>query len=146
MVWFLYIFKKMSNSLIPSFIIRDVREWLRLLNKNESCEHITQVTHKKWANRSFFWVNHCWQKTSNSLRKPKREFPTLVCIIRRSQALWCASYWLHAVLACAESDSWKVLANFGFANISMSDSAQCYLAQSPTPLSVSLREVRLRAG
>ena len=76
-------------------------------------ERFTQVTHQKWANRSFFWVNHsfdhysiiCWQKTSNSLRKPKREFPTLVCIIRRSQALRCASYWLHAVLACAESDS-----------------------------------------
>ena len=52
MVRFLYIFKKMSNSLIPSFIIRDVREWLRLLNKNEWCEHITQVTHKKWATMS----------------------------------------------------------------------------------------------
>ena len=52
MVRFLYIFKKMSNSLIPSFIIRDVREWLRLLNKNEWCEHITQVTHKKWATTS----------------------------------------------------------------------------------------------
>ena len=52
MVPFLNIFKKISNLLIPSFIIRDVREWLRLLNKNEWCEHITQVTHKKWATMS----------------------------------------------------------------------------------------------
>ena len=52
MVRFLYILKKMSNSLIPSFIIRDVREWLRLLNKNKWWEHITQVTHKKWVTMS----------------------------------------------------------------------------------------------
>ena len=153
--------KNMSNSLIPSFIIR-------LLNKNEWCEQIAQVAHQKWAmwaNHSgrlqkmsdvskslqsltknerqraihsghspkvsesiFFWVNHsfdhyliiCWQKMSNLLRKSMSEFPTMVCIIRRSQALPCASYhslrgvWLLAVLA-----------NFGFANISMSNSAKC---------------------
>ena len=73
MVRFLYIFKKISNSLIPSFIIRDVREWLRLLNKKgvmwayhsghsqkmSDNERFTQVTHQKWAKRSFFeWITH----------------------------------------------------------------------------------------
>ena len=52
MVRFLHTFKKISKSLIPSFIICNVREWLRLLNKTEWYEHITQVTHKKWATMS----------------------------------------------------------------------------------------------
>ena len=82
----------------------DVRESLRLLTKNKRCEQIAKVAHQKmsdhdsmsdslrsltwpWANRSgrspkmrelanrsFFWVS---QKTSDSLWKPMRKFPTL---------------------------------------------------------------------
>ena len=97
---FIYVFwfKKTSNSLIPSFLIFDVSKSLRSLTKNERCERIPQVTHQKWATmskslrlltknermsellvflsesliRSFFR-----KKTSDSLRKPMSEFPTL---------------------------------------------------------------------
>ena len=37
----------MSDSLIPSFLIGDVSKPLRLLTKNEPCEGIAQVAHKK---------------------------------------------------------------------------------------------------
>ena len=39
----------MSNSLIPSFLMSDVNELLRSLTKNERCEQIAQVAHKKLA-------------------------------------------------------------------------------------------------
>ena len=39
----------MSDSLIPSFLVSDVRESLRSLTKNERCEWIPQVVHQKWA-------------------------------------------------------------------------------------------------
>ena len=80
-------------------------------SQNEQFEQITQVAHHKWATMidsltkneqiaCFFWANRSFdhysliflQKTSNSLRKPMSKFPTLVSIIRRSQALRCASY------------------------------------------------------
>ena len=78
----------MSDSLILSFLVSNVRESLRSLTKNEQCEQIAQVANQKWAtmsdslralrgneqswanclgsspkmsewvNRSFFWVNH----------------------------------------------------------------------------------------
>ena len=146
MVRFLYIFKKMSNSLIPSFIIRDVREWLRLLNKNKWWEHITQVTHKKWATmrdslrsltkseqiaRFFAWITHLiiiplfvgkkkqfTKKTKERISNPgvhhTAESSSVVCIILTSRSVSLRWVWLLAVLA-----------NLGFANISMSDSAQC---------------------
>ena len=47
-----FLFKKMSDSLIPSFLVRDVSESLRLLTKNERCEQIAQVSHQKWATMS----------------------------------------------------------------------------------------------
>ena len=53
----------MSNSLIPSFLVSDVSESLRLLNKNVRYERIVQVAH---------------QKKINSLRKPMSEFPALI--------------------------------------------------------------------
>ena len=77
----------------------DVSEFLRTLTKNEQpwaiCsgrsqkmtnhEQIAQVAHKKWVNeqiaRFFEWIAHSLifsQKTSDSLRKLKSEFPTLV--------------------------------------------------------------------
>ena len=43
----------MSDSLIPSFLMSDVSESLRLLTKNERCERIAQVAHQKWA----MWAN-----------------------------------------------------------------------------------------
>ena len=54
----------MSNSLIPSFLMSNVRESLRSLTKMSDHERfspkirdharIAQVAHQKWANRSFF--------------------------------------------------------------------------------------------
>ena len=75
----------------------NVSESLRSLTKNERpweiCsgrspkmsdhERITQVAHQKWANEwiTRFWANHSFahllQITSDSLRKPMSEFPTL---------------------------------------------------------------------
>ena len=100
LVHFLYVlFFKTSNSLIPSFLMSDVRESLRLLTKNKRCEQIAKVAHQKvsdhdsmsdslrsltrpWANcsgrspkmrelanRSLIWVS---QKTSDLLWKPMR--------------------------------------------------------------------------
>ena len=43
----------MSDSPITSFLVSDVSESLRLLNKNERCERIAQVAHQKWA----MWAN-----------------------------------------------------------------------------------------
>ena len=74
----------------------DVSESLRSLTKNERCERIAQVAHQKWVIRSwlltknersarFFERVAHWlifsQKTSDSLRKPMREFPALVLTI-----------------------------------------------------------------
>ena len=47
-----FLFKKMSDLLIPSFLVSDVSESLRSLIKNERCERIPQVTHQKWATMS----------------------------------------------------------------------------------------------
>ena len=108
MFYISFLFKKLSDSLIPSFLM------LRLLTKNERCEQITQVTYQKWAtisdllrsltknerlwaNRSGCspkmseWVNPSFferiahslifsQKISDSLRKPSSEFPAQVKI------------------------------------------------------------------
>ena len=75
----------MSESLIPSFLVSDVSELLRLLTKNERCEQIPQVAHQKWANewiaRFFERIAHSLifgQKTSDLLGKPMSEFPALV--------------------------------------------------------------------
>ena len=45
--------KKMSDLLIPSFLVSNVSKSLRLLTKNEQCERIAQVAHQKWA----MWAN-----------------------------------------------------------------------------------------
>ena len=95
----------MSDSLIPSFLVSDVSESLRSLTKNEQpwaiCsghspkisnhEQIAQVAHQKWANEQitcfFERIAHLLiflQKTSDSLRKPMSEFPTLLkCVFSR---------------------------------------------------------------
>ena len=38
---------KMSDSIIPSFLVSNVSESLRSLTRNEQCEQITQVAHQK---------------------------------------------------------------------------------------------------
>ena len=49
-MFYIYIFFFLiSDSLIPSFLVSDVSESLRLLTKNEQCEQIAQVTHQKWV-------------------------------------------------------------------------------------------------
>ena len=49
LVCFIYVFliKKMSDLLIPSFLVSDVSESLRSLRKNEQCERIAQITQQK---------------------------------------------------------------------------------------------------
>ena len=49
--------KKMSDLLIPSFLVSDVSESLRSLTKNERCEQIAQVAHQKWATIKFAQVS-----------------------------------------------------------------------------------------
>ena len=87
----------MSDSLISLFLVNDVSELLRSLNKNEQCEQIAQVAHQKWATMSkslrsltknermskllvFEQIAHLLifgQKTSDSLGKPMSKFPAL---------------------------------------------------------------------
>ena len=64
MFYIRFLFKKMSELLIPTFLMSDVSESLRSLTKNErpwalcsgrseemsNCEQITQVVHQKRAN------------------------------------------------------------------------------------------------
>ena len=55
MFYIRFLFKKMSDSLIPFFLVSDVSELLKLLTKNERCETIAQVAHQNerpWAIRS----------------------------------------------------------------------------------------------
>ena len=57
-----FLLNKMSDSLIPSFLVSellrsltkmsDVSKSLRPLTKNERCEQIAQVAHQKWATMS----------------------------------------------------------------------------------------------
>ena len=50
LVCFIYVgffILKMSDLLIPSFLVSDVSESLRSLTKNERCEQIAQVAHQK---------------------------------------------------------------------------------------------------
>ena len=49
MLYMFFYFKKMSNSLIPSFLMSEL---LRSLTKNEWCERIAQVAYQKWATMS----------------------------------------------------------------------------------------------
>ena len=44
-VCFLYVKKKLSESLIPSFLMSYLSKWLRSLTKNEGCEQIAHVAH-----------------------------------------------------------------------------------------------------
>ena len=43
----------MSDSLIPSFLVSDMSESLRLLTKNEQCEQIAQVANFLAKNEQF---------------------------------------------------------------------------------------------
>ena len=56
---------KSLRSLILSFLTSDVSESLRLLNKNEWCEQVSQVAHQKWV----MWANRsgCSPKMSELL-------------------------------------------------------------------------------
>ena len=48
-VYTVFFILKMSESLIPSFLVSDVSELLRSLTKNEQCEQIAQVAHQIWV-------------------------------------------------------------------------------------------------
>ena len=47
MFYIRFLFLKMNDSLIPSFLMSDVSELLRMLTKNERCELFAQVAHQK---------------------------------------------------------------------------------------------------
>ena len=63
--------KKMSDSLIPSFLVSNVSESLRSLTKNEQMSKLL-VFLSELLIRSFFR-----KKTSDSLRKPMSKLPAL---------------------------------------------------------------------
>ena len=72
-----FLILKMSDSLIPSFLVSDVSKLLRSLTKNERCEQIAQVVHQKWANERIacFLANHSFahffaQKTDEWMPSP----------------------------------------------------------------------------
>ena len=86
-----FLIKKMSISLIPSFLVSNVSESLRSLTKNEQCEQIAQVAHQKWVTMSDLLrsltknerIAHLLilsQKTSDSLRKLMSEFSALAVV------------------------------------------------------------------
>ena len=83
---FIYVFwfKKMSDSLIPSLLVNDVSESHRSLTKNEECERIAQVAYQKWANEQ---IACFFEQIAHSLRKPMSEFPALTYSYR-------ISYWM----------------------------------------------------
>ena len=125
MCYMRFFYLKMSEWLIPSFLVSDVSESLRLLTKNEgpwairSCcseemsdhERISQVAHLKLANEwiaHLFWAYrsfaHFWAKKSNSLGKPMSEVQALVHTYKYSQLhqhtgkqKW-AAYWFTKVV------------------------------------------------
>ena len=73
----MFFIKQMSDSLIPSFLVSDVSESLRLLTKNERCERIAQVAHQKWATmsdllRSLNKNERPWANPSGRSRKNER--------------------------------------------------------------------------
>ena len=47
-----FFYEKMSDLLIPSFLVSEVSESLRSLTKNERCEPIAQVAQQKWVTMS----------------------------------------------------------------------------------------------
>ena len=47
MFYIVFFISKMSNSLIPSFVVSDVSDSLGSLTKNERCAQIVQVGHQK---------------------------------------------------------------------------------------------------
>ena len=87
------------RSFLLFYVMSDVSQSLRSLTKNERYEWIAQVAHQKWANEQIDYVAHQkWancsvyfyrithlliirsffsQKTSDLLRKPMSEVPTL---------------------------------------------------------------------
>ena len=52
MFYIRFLYKKMSDLLIPSFLVSDMSESLRLLTKNQGCEQIAQVAHPKLVTMS----------------------------------------------------------------------------------------------
>ena len=168
-------FKKKSNLLIPSFIIRDVREWLRLLTKNEWCEQI-------WP----MWANHSGpsQKISNgskslmSLTKNERRWAIHSGHSPKASELLVFLEYTHHLLAKNKQFTKKTderIPNPGMHHTAESSCVACIIMtprsvglhgvwllavlaildlqtfQCPTLRSVSLcsrvlREVRLRAG
>ena len=97
----------MSDSLIPSFLMSDVSESLRLLTKNERCEQIAQVAHQKWANHWVFWANRSFAiffaKNEQFAQKTDERIPSPAWLACRSifefgfdfaESLWWASFFV----------------------------------------------------
>ena len=106
---------KMSDLLIPSFMVSDVSESLRSLTINERCEQIAQGAHQKWAtisnslrslraNRSFFWANCSFaifwaknepftRKTNERILSPALEWETSKSVTSRLTNPTTANFW-----------------------------------------------------
>ena len=122
LVCFIYVFwfKKMSDSIIPSFLMSDVSKSLRLLTKNERCEQIAQVAHQKramWANRSgrspkmsnherFAQVAHQkWATMSKSLRSLTKNEQMSESLVFLSESLICSFFSKNERFA-QKTDEW----------------------------------------
>ena len=96
---------KMSDLLIPSFLVSDVSELLRPLNKNERCERSWgnrsggSPKMSEWVNSSFFWANcsfaHFWakherfaRKTDEGIPSPAWQYPSVVEVCMLTNTLW----------------------------------------------------------
>ena len=68
----------MSDSLIPTFLVSDVSEWLRSLTKDERCEQIAQVAHQKWETMSDSLRLLTKDRSFFRKKQAMSEFPALV--------------------------------------------------------------------
>ena len=149
----------------------DVSISLRSLTKNERqwaihSGHSPKVSESLvLLSESLIWslFHHLLAKNKQFTKKTEERIPnpgvhhtaessSAVCIILTPRSVSLHGVWLLALFACVESDSWHCLPARSLTPRSVSQFWICqhfnvrYLAQSPTPLSVSLHEVRLCAG
>ena len=96
----------MSDSLISLFLVNDVSELLRSLNKNEQCEQIAQVAHQKWATMS---------KSLRSLTKNEQMSKLLVFLSKwlirsffcKKRAIRSENQWANSQ-PCSELSFWPL--------------------------------------
>ena len=118
---YVFLFKKMSNSLIPSFLMSDVSESLRWLTKNERCERIAQVPNQNWATMSNLlrllaknkqkWAN--MSESLRSLTKNEQMSESLVFWANRSFAHVLQKRAIRSENRCANSQPCTIVIFWG---------------------------------